>query len=220
MKGRTTLEGIALARVDLVPGRLAVYAAEDPDALLENLTEEAFRASDERMPYFATLWPAGRALALVVMEGPLLAGLDVLDLGAGVGAVGLAALTRGARVTFLDWEPRALAIVRAAAADQGLEGATFRTADWRAPPPDLGRFDRVLAADVLYEARNVPAVASFLACHLAPGGEGWVADPRRTPAEAFPEALGEAGLVERGTQVLRAPPPGGQVVVHRVALAP
>jgi hypothetical protein len=56
-------------------------------------------------------------------------------------------------------------------------------------------FDRVLGADVLYEARNGPAVAKFLAAHVAPTGEAWVADPGRLHAERFPEDLAAAGLL-------------------------
>ncbi len=48
--------------------------------------------------------------------------------------------------------------------------------DWRSPPR-LPPFDLILAADVLYEARSLPAVATFFRGHLAPGGEAWLADP-------------------------------------------
>ncbi|MCA9321551.1 MAG: methyltransferase, partial [Planctomycetes bacterium] len=40
-------------------------------------------------------------------RGPSLVDMRVLDLGCGVGAVGLAAARRGARVSFFDWEERA-----------------------------------------------------------------------------------------------------------------
>ena len=53
-----------------------------------------------------------------------LRGAEVLDLFAGSGALGVEALSRGAaRVTFVDDDPRALAVVRANLAATGLAGS-------------------------------------------------------------------------------------------------
>jgi SAM-dependent methyltransferase len=98
-------------------------------------------------------------------------------------------------VTFFDWEPRALEIAAASAREQpGLaERCDFFAGDWRNPPP-LEPFDLILGADVLYERRNVPAVAAFLARHLRPGAEAWIADPGRINAQHFPEFAEDEGL--------------------------
>lgn len=209
MKTRTEVAGIAVGWQDVVPGRLGLYVPLSPDDLLASVDEEAERQADERLPYYGTLWPAGESLARYLLTQDL-AGVQVLDLGCGLGIVGLAAARQGARVTFVDWEERGLALVRASAADQGLEPESVVTADWRARGA-VGRFDRILAADVLYEVRNVAAVAGFLARHLAPEGEAWLADPRRAPAEIFAAALEEAGLALRSKALLPYRPRGIQV---------
>jgi hypothetical protein len=58
-------------------------------------------------------------------------------------------------------------------------------------------------------------VARFLARHLDPEGEAWVADPGRDRASRFPSALTEVGLVTRATPL---PPAahGVDVELHRV----
>ena len=126
-------------------------------------------------------------------------------LGCGLGLTGLAALHRGADVTFLDWEESAVRLARASAYADGFSAVAALAADWRSPPA-LAPFDLVLAADVLYEARNGPAVARFLRATLAPAGEAWVVDPGRLHAKDWPADLPSAGLLVRAEESL---PPCG-----------
>jgi len=174
-------------------GVLAHWALADPDALLDDLTQEEFDRNDGRMPYWATVWPSALSLADAVLAGPGLAGRRVLDLGCGLGLVGLAALSRGAHVTLLDWEAVAVELARASAWASGYGAVEALACDWRAPPP-LAPFDLVLGADVLYEERNAPGVAAFLASHLASGGEAWITDPDRVHAKDFEGVASRAGL--------------------------
>jgi predicted nicotinamide N-methyase len=190
--------------IEVAPGAgpLGVYVLADPDALLDTMDQTSFAASDDRMPYYALLWPAGESLAAAVAEGPDLASRAVLDLGSGAGAVAFAAARRGARVTALDWAPEAEPLLRAGAAHLGLTIPRVVVCDWRKAPEDLGRFDLILAADVLYEARNAEPVARFLAAHLTDGGEAWLADPGRLHAEAFHDVAAAHGLRLLGARLL------------------
>jgi 2-polyprenyl-3-methyl-5-hydroxy-6-metoxy-1,4-benzoquinol methylase len=108
-------------------------------------------------------------------------------------------------VTFFDWEPRALEIVAASAERQPASVSAVQcvVGDWRRPPP-LGPFDLILGADVLYEQRNAPAVAAFLATHLKPGAEAWIADPGRPQAGSFLPLATDAGLEVVGQATLPA----------------
>jgi predicted nicotinamide N-methyase len=120
---------------------LSLLRPVSPDALLD---EEAF-ARDEFLPYWAELWPAATALAAAL---PDVAGLRVVELGCGLGLPALVAAARGAEVTASDWAEDAVALLRENAARNGL-ALRAEVRDWRA------RFDILLAADVLYERRNV-----------------------------------------------------------------
>jgi predicted nicotinamide N-methyase len=136
---------------------LSLLRPESPDALID---EEAF-AEDEFLPYWAELWPASLALASAL---PPVAGLNVVELGCGLGLPSLVAAAGGARVTATDWAADAVDLLRRNAARNGLQ-LTAQRRDWRDPWP--GRFDLALAADVLYERRNVEPLVDRLPA-LAP----------------------------------------------------
>jgi predicted nicotinamide N-methyase len=195
-----------------------LWVLDDPDATLDALTQEEFDQTDERMPYFAMVWASAEALVEMVLAGPSLDGLQVLDLGCGLGPCGFAATRRGAHVTFFDWEPLALEIVAASVQRQPQPASTFTcvVVDWRQPPP-FGPFDRILGADVLYERRNAPAVAAFLARHLKPGAEAWIADPGRPQAGPFPALAKAEGLEVVSSETLPPRPDGTQITLLRVA---
>ncbi len=137
---------------------LTLLRPETPEDLLD---EDAF-ANDEFLPYWAELWPAGRALAEAL---PRVAGLRVVELGCGLGLPSLVASARGAQqVTATDWAAAAVELLAENAARNGL-AVVAEVRDWRQTWSE--RFDLVLAADVLYERRNVePLVERLL--QLAP----------------------------------------------------
>jgi predicted nicotinamide N-methyase len=129
-----------------------------PDALID---EGAFE-HDEFLPYWAELWPAALALAGALPER--LDGVRVVELGCGLGVPSLVAASRGAVVTATDWAQDAIDLLaRNAARNELTLRAEMR--DWRAPWSE--RFDLVLAADVLYERRNVEPLLDRLR-ELAP----------------------------------------------------
>lgn len=145
------------------------------------------------MPYWAELWPSAIALARHLSSADL-SGVRAIELGCGVGLPAAVALARGAEVLATDHYVAALDFAaHNARLNTGRELATALL-DWRAPAAGrLGHFDLVLAADVLYEARNIAVLAALVPALLAPGGEILVADPRRNDAPAFLRRMEDLG---------------------------
>jgi predicted nicotinamide N-methyase len=70
-----------------------------------------------------------------------------------------------------------------------------RHVDWSAIPGDLGTFDVVLAADVMYEPRYPAMVAGAIDRLLARAGHALIADPGRIAFPAFLEEIAKRALL-------------------------
>ena len=166
----------------------------------DDLITEADYVMDERLPYWADVWPSSTVLAGVVgaLDGR---GKRVLELGSGLGLVAGAAARAGFEVTATDYYEDSLLFARVNAWRASGREITTLHVDWRRFPTTLGRFDLVLASDVLYEREYATLVAAALAQSLAPGGRGLIADPGRLAVPAFiDECLARSLAVERIAQ--------------------
>jgi predicted nicotinamide N-methyase len=157
------------------------------------ISEEDF-IRDERMPYWADLWPSALMLARSIVDENG-RGARLIELGCGSGLVTVASVIAGYSVTATDYYDDALLFTRANV-ERNLPNSTVETrdVDWRAMPKDLGKFSRVVAADVLYEPTYGDLVANAIAATLADRGRATVADPGRLSRDNFVAAAKELGL--------------------------
>lgn len=172
------------------PHRVSIYHPRDADDLID---EEEF-AADERLPYWADVWPSARVLAERVVRMPVDAP-RFLELGCGAGLVTVAAVIAGFDVTATDYYDDAL---RFTALNVLVNTGTVieaRTADWRHFPHDMGRFGVVAASDVLYERQHAQLIPAVLDRTLTGRGLGIIADPGRLAAPEFVEQCQERGMV-------------------------
>jgi ETFB lysine methyltransferase len=153
----------------------------------DDLIREEDFVKDERLPYWADVWPSSIVLAekLLELAG---AGRAALELGCGVGLSTLAATSAGFDVLSTDYYEDALDVTRANVFRNFGTIARTRMVDWRHFPEDLGSFDLVFASDVLYEKEYAELLPVILGHLLAPGGIALIADPGRVAAPIFVEA--------------------------------
>jgi predicted nicotinamide N-methyase len=159
----------------------------------DDLIREEDFVKDERLPYWADVWPSSIILAgkLLELEGH---GKNALELGCGVGLSTLAATSAGFDVLSTDYYEDALDVTRANVFRNLGTIARTRLVDWRHLPVDLGTFDLVFASDVLYEKEYAELLPVLLRGLLAPGGMALIADPGRVAAPVFVEACATHGL--------------------------
>ena len=172
---------------------LSLLRPREPEALLD---EEAF-ADDEFMPYWAELWPAGsRARAARCPSGSTAC--------ASSSSAAASACRRSSRPRAAPRRPRSTGPSRRSSSCARTPPATAsssrrRLADWRTFD---GAYDLALAADVLYEERNVEPLARAAATARA-GGPARRAGP---PARGrVPRPRGRT-LAGRGGRRPRLPP--------------
>ena len=158
-------------------------------------------------PYWSVLWRSGVELARE-LDGEPLRGRRIVELGCGLAVPSIVAARAGATVLATDMSAEALALVARNAADNDVPLETALV-DWKDPEELLkrGPFDLTLAADVLYERGSVAQLLSLLP-RLSP--EAWLADPGRSPAEAFLAQAARRWPVETSVR--------GIVRIHRLQL--
>jgi ETFB lysine methyltransferase len=162
-------------------------------ASAEELIDEAEFERDERLPYWADIWPSARVLAARVaqLDG---AGRRLIELGCGAGLVATIAALAGFDVCATDYYDDALRFTSVNVAEHTGRLPQTRLVDWRVLPSDLGRFDYVVGSDVLYERPYGALVARAIDVMLTRNGEAVIADPGRIAAEEFIRDAGKRGL--------------------------
>ena len=164
-------------------------------ASADDLINEEDYVRDERLPYWADIWPSGRVLAAHLLAGRAGGRMRLLELGCGTGLVATAAVLAGYDVTATDYYEDACLFARWNAWHNAAVAIAAPPLDWRTYPDDLPPYEIVVASDVLYEPRYPEMVAAIFARTLAPGGTAFVADPGRVALPAFLESCAAHGLV-------------------------
>ncbi len=183
--------------IALGPRSVSVLRPSNSDDLIR---EEDF-VLDERLPYWADIWPSSTVLARHFIElseskrhrSP---GRG-LELGCGVGLVTTAAMIAGYDMIASDYYTDSLAFTRANAFRNTGRSPEAPMIDWRHFPRELQGLDLILASDVLYEKEYARLLPGIFKRALAPGGMAIIADPGRIGVPDFFEECKDVGLVIR-----------------------
>ena len=130
----------------------------DPSTMQRPFSAEETQRLLDEPPYWCFCWASGLALAQWILQHPeQVAGKRVIDVGAGSGIVALAAKLAGAKnAVACDLDPIALQACHANAELNQLELCYSEDLFSEAEP-----YDVLFAADVLYDAANLPLLNRF-----------------------------------------------------------
>jgi len=173
---------VAFEPLRLQRGMLHLLRPTDLEALLggrdplQNVSE---------FPFWTRLWEAAMVLAHLLAGLPDAQGGTLLELGAGLGAPGIAAATRGFRVTLTDYEEQILDFQRVSCGANGLTNVEFQLVDWLNPPA-MERYDVICGAEILFREEFFDPLLALLQKTLKPDGVIYLAhDARRRSLPSF-----------------------------------
>jgi predicted nicotinamide N-methyase len=142
-------------------------------------------ADVSQFPFWIKLWDAAILLSYVLTTIPERKGRTLLELGAGLGAPGLAAAASGFAVTISDYEEIILDFQRVSAAASRLENVDFTLLDWL-DPPELPAFDVLAGAEILFREEFFQPLLRVFDRYLKPDGVIYLAhDARRQSLPKF-----------------------------------
>ncbi|MFO7908104.1 MAG: methyltransferase domain-containing protein, partial [Pirellulaceae bacterium] len=135
----------------------------------------------------AALWSSAAPTAEAVLRARWRGRERALEIGCGVGLVGLAALARGMQVTFSDHLPQAIQLALYNARRNGFSTAHGARLDWRDLPeaPPAQPYSVILASDILYHRGSHDPVLETVDRFLADDGVCWIGDPGRFNSREF-----------------------------------
>jgi predicted nicotinamide N-methyase len=176
--------------------------------------EEKDKTTLASFPYWIKIWESSIVLAAYLAEQTLDKNRTVLELGAGMGVVGLFLAAAGHPVTLTDCNPDALALLKKNAERNGLTSVTVRHLDWhRFESP--GAFDIVCGAELVYRQADIQPAMTAVRKSIKPEGTVYLAhDIKRLSMIDF---LAEAGKHFEIAHTGKSMTMGGekkQVVIH------
>ena len=167
-------------------------------------------------PLWSKIWEAS------VILSDYLAGMRVdeekriLEIGCGMGVVGVVASAFGHRVSMTEYNPDALNFARAnaranlSADDAGIE---ITELDWSKPRLE-GVFDYIIGSEVIYKEKDYQSILKLFKTYLRPSGEIILAEGVRKTSMEFFRQMSELFDITAQKKILRSR--GGEV---RVILA-
>ncbi len=132
------------------------------------LTGDVFKNAPD-FPFWVKIWEASLVLAEFVAKMPPDPTKRLLEVGAGLAVPGMVASSFGHDVTVTDYEDEILDFARASAIINNCPDLKCSPLDWF-EPSDLGKFDIILASEVLFHKRFFQPLLDVLNEYLAPGG--------------------------------------------------
>jgi 2-polyprenyl-3-methyl-5-hydroxy-6-metoxy-1,4-benzoquinol methylase len=135
-------------------------------------------------PLFGMVWPSARMLA-GAMQTYHINGKRILEVGCGLALASLVIHRRLGDITASDCHPLTEGFLRENLRLNHLPRLKYQTGHWNRENPALGRFDLIIASDVLYERNQPEVLANFIDIHANERAQIIVLDPDRGNRNAF-----------------------------------
>ncbi len=157
-------------------------------------------------PLWSKIWEASIILSDYVAGMPVDAEKCFLEIGCGMGVVGVVAAAFGHSVTMTEYNPDALNFARAntranlTAGDASLE---IKELDWSKPRLE-GLFEYIIGSEVIYKEKDYQPILKLLKTYLRPSGEIILAEGVRKTSMEFFRQMSEFFEITAQKKILRS----------------
>ena len=186
-----------LTEINIEGLSISVETVSNIDELFEELLKKGDDhedVRDERIPYWADLWPSAIALSKYMVRNKIIqADSKVLELGCGIGLPGIVAGKLGAQVIFTDYIQAALDLAKVNWSRNNKTEAKYLLMDWRNPMLDT-KADLILASDIAYEKKSFESLLQAFSSLLKSSGKMFVSEPNRAFSQSFFTEMGSRGF--------------------------
>ncbi len=158
----------------------------------------------EGFPLWAKIWKSSLILADFMAREPVVPDKHTLEIGSGIGLVGIAAAAFGHRMTISDCNPNAIEFARANAYINGCPDLKIDCMDWNIPETIHGNFDRIIASEIIYKKEDLAPVQSILKKLLKADGEIIMASEFRKAVIEFIDIMNQTHHLEIRRMKLRS----------------
>lgn len=161
--------------------------------------EDLFR----NFPLWAKVWEASYVLADHLAQMKAEPGKRFLEIGCGIGVVGISASSFGHDVTMTEGDPHALAFTRANAEINRCQGKILEL-DWNKPGVNE-RFDFIVGSEVVYHERDFRPLLALFRALLKPHGAVILSSEVRKVTIEFYREMQRFFVIEAQKKTLRSP---------------
>jgi len=175
----------------------------NPDDVLDNF------------PLWAKIWEASGVLASHLVNLPPDPGKTLLEIGCGLGMVGIAAAKAGHRITMTERNPDALNFARANALANDCPDIAIQRLDWN-DPQLKSRFDTIVGSETVYKTEDIDGLEAMFDRCLSPGGTIILAEGVRRTGVAFWARMRQRYDVKARRQTLRSDQKTTHMVLFRM----
>jgi predicted nicotinamide N-methyase len=169
----------------------------------------------DNFPLWAKIWEASGVLATHLVGMPPDPMKSMLEIGCGLGMVGIAAAKVGHRITMTERNPDALNFARANALANGCPSVSIQRLDWNAPQLK-GRFDTIVGSETVYRTEDICGLEAMFDRYLNPGGSIILSEGVRRTGVDFWERMRHRYDVKARRQALRSDQETQHLVLFRL----
>lgn len=170
-------------------------------------------------PLWAKVWPSSMVLADVMAVQATESEKRILEIGSGIGIVGIAASAFGHNMTITEYNTDAMEFARANAFINGCSGTTIVSMNWNKPQTTL-RYDQVIGSEVIFREQDFVPIQKLFQSVLKPDGEIILVSEIRKPVLEFYQKMKDLYELKVQQKVLRAEDEEIRIILCRMKPKP